>query len=411
VKEILLVHHRLPYPLDNGMDKLRFNLIRALSNDYKVTLIVPIYKNTSPENINEVKKIVNELHCVVIRDKNSLGSRSGSYKIKRITALVIFNLPFYCFETYHADFKMAILKLVANNNYLFIQFLSDFSAYYSKFISKDQFIIVGPMDDMIETNRSYRTQLKSPKDKLLNAQLSKAIVHYFRSICSKANIIFFHSTEDAERVIKKIRTKFEYKILQVSTAPSQNFFSNAHLQETNSIVFTGGLGTHFNQDAVKYLVEDIFPIIEKKLPDAKLYIVGNHPPQFILDYGIKQNVIITGAVESVDDYVRKAAVYVSPIRMGTGIKTKIIEAMSFGKAIVATTASLQGLWNVDDCIAIADNPQEFAKAVVGILKEQDLQRSFQNKSGSVFEQYYSLEKNEPSILATYKSILEPSMTN
>ena len=116
------------------------------------------------------------------------------------------------------------------------------------------------------------------------------------------------------------------------------------------------------------------------------------------------NIVVTGGVEDVRPFIRKAAVYVSAIKLGTGIKTKIIEALAMSKAIVATSALVQGLWEVGDSILISSNDQEFVKNTVSLLRDESLRKKYERKSQKLFNSSYALSKVFPLTINIYNQL-------
>jgi polysaccharide biosynthesis protein PslH len=117
-----------------------------------------------------------------------------------------------------------------------------------------------------------------------------------------------------------------------------------------------------------YFCKDIFPLILEEVPNARLFIVSNSPPPEILALGAQNNnVVITGYVSSLYPFYKSAKVVVCPLRIGGGIKVKILEAMRAGKAIVTTSVGAQGL-NIDNqLLCIADKVSDFANYVIQFL--------------------------------------------
>lgn len=114
------------------------------------------------------------------------------------------------------------------------------------------------------------------------------------------------------------------------------FFRKNDEIEHNSLIFTGDMAYGPNEDAALFLIEEIYPLVKKEL-DIKLYIVGQRPTEKIKKYQSK-DIIITGFVDDIRTYIDKASVYISPLRYGSGIKNKVLEAMSMSKIVMGTDA-------------------------------------------------------------------------
>lgn len=135
------------------------------------------------------------------------------------------------------------------------------------------------------------------------------------------------------------------------------------------IVFEGSMFFTPNIDAARYFVEAIFPLIRQSLPDAHFTIVGRNPTDEVKALA-GPGVTVTGSVPDVRPYLQSAGVFVCPMRSGAGIKNKILQAWSMGKAIVSTSAGVGSLKVTDgQNILIRNTPQAFADAVVNLLRD------------------------------------------
>lgn len=122
-----------------------------------------------------------------------------------------------------------------------------------------------------------------------------------------------------------------------------------------------------NIDASLYFAREIFPLIKAGIPDARLILVGRSPPAEILS--LQSDCIeVTGTVVDIRPYLNPTRIFVCPMRMGAGIKNKILQAWSMSMAVVSTSAGVGSLQAVDgQDIIIRDDPREFAMAVSNLF--------------------------------------------
>ena len=138
--------------------------------------------------------------------------------------------------------------------------------------------------------------------------------------------------------------------------------------ENHRILLVGNFAYEPNIDAALYFSNHIFPLILQHIPNAKLFVVGNEPPPSILSLNLKKQTEVTGLVESLIPFYRVADVVVCPLRIGGGIKVKILEAISAGKAIVSTSVGAQGLdLSTYKAVTIANGVIPFANSVIRLL--------------------------------------------
>lgn len=141
-----------------------------------------------------------------------------------------------------------------------------------------------------------------------------------------------------------------------------------------SVLFVGNFIHPPNVDAAEHLVRDIFPAVQAHAPEVRLYIVGDQPPARLRQMG-NDGVIVTGLVPDVRPYLDKATVVVAPLRIGGGMRVKVLEALAAGKAVVAYGLAMEGL-NVSDGqhAFVAADDKEFAAGILELLEDEGKRR-------------------------------------
>jgi glycosyltransferase involved in cell wall biosynthesis len=160
----------------------------------------------------------------------------------------------------------------------------------------------------------------------------------------------------------------------------QNIFDIGHRSD-KMIVFTGNMYHPPNVDgAISFLLK-IFPFILESCPLAKLWIVGARPDRRIYKAAksFGDSVVITGQVESVYYYLARAMVSVCPVRLKIGPQTKVLESLSCGTPVVATSASNEGVGGLNGVdLWVEDEPIMFARRVLELLRGVGWQRLSDN---------------------------------
>lgn len=142
------------------------------------------------------------------------------------------------------------------------------------------------------------------------------------------------------------------------------------------LLFVGTMGYDPNVDAVLWFVSEVLPEIRTRRPDVMLSIVGKEPAEAVRRLHDGQTVLVHGGVPDVMPYYEQAGVVVAPIRLGSGTRLKILEALIFGKPLVATTMAIEGLDlrpGVD--LEIADDPGGLANACVRLMEDEAYRQS------------------------------------
>jgi len=205
---------------------------------------------------------------------------------------------------------------------------------------------------------------------------------------TKADVSYFFS--DVEKTeIQKVNP---YASVDVVPLYIYDTFKKRKVKskKRNDIMFVGGFAHSPNIDAMLWFVEKVWSKIEKKIPDAKFYIIGSHPTEEILALA-KENIIVTGFVDdaTLDDYYKQCKVSVAPLRYGAGIKGKVVDALYNGMPLVTTSIGAEGLDDARSVMMIADTPKKFAKTVLSIYLDDDLADRYAKKAIKYCKIYFS----------------------
>src|SRR5690606_19941403 len=140
--------------------------------------------------------------------------------------------------------------------------------------------------------------------------------------------------------------------------------------QPDTLVFTGSMDWHPNEDAMLYFIDEILPRIRRVIPTATLAIVGRNPSVRLRSVAEAAGVTVTGTVADIRSWVAEAAVYIGPLPIGGGTRLKIYEALAMGKAVVSTTIGAEGLpLREGQEILRADEPEAFAAQTVRLLRD------------------------------------------
>ena len=174
------------------------------------------------------------------------------------------------------------------------------------------------------------------------------------------------------------------KAVAVPIGVDVDYFSYCESKATENIIgFLGAMSVAHNENAARHFIIDIMPLILQRVPDAKFMVIGGGVSEELEKLHSDQ-VIFTGRVDDVRDYLRRCKVFVCPMTFGSGIKTKNLEAMAMGLPIVTTSIGAENINakpNVD--WLVEDTNDCFANSVIELLSDNEKRRRI-GLSGSVF---------------------------
>lgn len=209
------------------------------------------------------------------------------------------------------------------------------------------------------------------------AELSGIPEAFMRAEETRALELGLITAADATLVV----SPFEVDLL-AREAPDAKVFvvPNVHAQREQGpgpagregMLFVGGFAHPPNADAVRWFVSEILPIVRASAPDAVLRVVGKGLPPEMAALDV-DGVEFLGWVPDLDELYKSSRIAIAPLRYGAGIKGKVGEALSYGTPVVATSVAAEGMGIAHGIHgAVADDPAEFASAIVALLSDDDL---------------------------------------
>jgi glycosyltransferase involved in cell wall biosynthesis len=162
---------------------------------------------------------------------------------------------------------------------------------------------------------------------------------------------------------------------------------------SHSLVFVGNYAHYPNVDAITYFFKDIWPGIQKEIPDVHIDVVGAHPPKEILDLADGKQIFVTGSVADVRPYIQKASVCIAPLLKGAGLRGKVIEYAALRRPFVATSIATTDLVFKDGIDYLcADTAQDFVQKVVKLLKDEQLATQMGNTAFETAQRNYDTRR-------------------
>jgi glycosyltransferase involved in cell wall biosynthesis len=181
---------------------------------------------------------------------------------------------------------------------------------------------------------------------------------------------------------------------------------SAQVRATGKVVFVANFAYQPNVDAALYLGEAIWPLVTRRVPKAQLLLVGNAPPPGVQALAMEfPTVKVTGRVPDVTPYLDLADVVLCPLRIGGGIKVKVLEALCRSKAIVTTTVGAQGISFPERSMRVVDAPSSFAQATIELLRREDLRHDLEDRARLATQKLPTWEDAAMALTSSYRELL------
>jgi glycosyltransferase involved in cell wall biosynthesis len=170
-------------------------------------------------------------------------------------------------------------------------------------------------------------------------------------------------------------------------------------------LFVGNYDYAPNTDAALRLARDIFPRIRQQVPAARLYLVGGNPPPELKTCA-SDCIEITGRVPDLRPFFEFSMIFVSPLRLGAGIKNKILEAMAMETPVVATPLSCDGIPVTQGRhVLMAETDEDLANAVLRLLHDAHLRQAFRRNGRSLIEEHFTWQRVTDQYESLYQQVI------
>ena len=174
-----------------------------------------------------------------------------------------------------------------------------------------------------------------------------------------------------------------------------------------TVLFVGSFVHAPNVDAAVRLAQDIFPRLGESFPDLMLDIVGHAPPSEVRALGALR-IAVHADVPDVTPYLESAAVVVAPVRLGGGMRVKVIEALAAGKAVVASRRALEGIAAVPgEHLLVAETDEEFAAAIAELVRDPARRSAIGEASYAWACAHLSWERSASLLERLHDSLIPP----
>jgi glycosyltransferase involved in cell wall biosynthesis len=175
---------------------------------------------------------------------------------------------------------------------------------------------------------------------------------------------------------------------------TQYFMPRREQKQDIAVGFLGNYPHDPNRDAVMYFLTEMWGELKRRVLGIKLYVIGRGPTEDLLAAAqADSDIIVTGQVDDVREYLKKLKVFVAPIRLGKGFRGKILEAMAMGIPVVSTRLGAEGMAAQDgDNIMLAENPEQFIRSTEKLLQDEELLRRIGMNGRRLVEENYSWQK-------------------
>ena len=401
--KILQLCKKFPYPLKDGESIAVTYMSKALNElGCELTLLA----------MNTVKH-----YCEVDELPKSFNHYKSIHTVKidnRVKPKAAF-LNLFSDDSYHIsrfvseEYRKKLIQLLANNEYDVIQLETLYLAPYISTIRKYSKAKIAMRSHNVEHEIWARiTENTSffPKKWYLNHLTEKLKAFEIKQL-NNYDILVGITQRDLD-FFNKLGFKNEGVVAPIGLDMTKYQPNYKSFQQPLSLSFIGSLDWMPNLEGLEWFIQKVMPMVRNTYPNVKLHIAGRNMPKSLLNLKVK-NIVIHGEVESSTEFLNEHSVMIVPLFSGSGMRAKILEAMSLGKVVMTTPLGLEGIDATDgEEVLVAKNEEAFMNQLKYCVENKKTLHHIGKKARTFIEEQYDYHSVSKRLMDFYESqVFEP----
>lgn len=224
--------------------------------------------------------------------------------------------------------------------------------------------------------------------KLVSRLETASIARWEGALHKRFAVVIFNSSVD--EALYRAQAPRTHTMVISNGVDTEYYVPSSAPARSPVLLFTGVMDYGPNEDAAAYFCSEIFPQVRHAVPEAQFWIVGANPTARVQQLASQPGVRVLGAVPDMRPYLEAARVFVSPLRVGAGMKNKVLAALAMRLPVVATPISLA---NIDvqhgSEVLVAGDADGFARHVTDLLRDDALAARLGERGRNVVSERYS----------------------
>jgi polysaccharide biosynthesis protein PslH len=393
---ILALTSRLPYPPREGHQLRAWHVLKALASRHEVTLLSFLRKDDALDEAGPLRDVLARLETFPIASEHSHASMAGA--LLRGTST---RTPFLVAKYDSAALRRRLAELARDADLVHFDMLP--------LMAHVDCVPAGVPVTFNAHNVEHHLLAKRAQIEprlaarvFLASQVSR-LQAFERRACQRADAILACSEPDAH-ALRELAPGCDVSVIANGVDLDGNRPAPA-APDPDRLVFVGQMGWFPNRDGVDWFLQAVFPRILAARPQAQFVLVGK-ADGYEVPATVAGNVRLAGFVDDLRPDVHAAAVYVVPLRAGSGTRLKVLEAMALGKAIVTTTVGSEGIeLEHGESALFADDAEEFARATLALMDSPERVASMGVAARRLAEASYGWDAIGAQLLHRYDGLL------
>jgi len=394
---ILALTSRLPYPPREGHQLRAWHVLKALASRHEVTLLSFLRNDDTLDEAGPLQEILARLETFPIASEQSRVALA-----KALLRGTLTRSPFLVAKYDSAALRQRLAQLARQADLIHFDMLPLMAHADCVPAGVPVTFNAHNVEHHLLAKRAH-IEPRLAARVFLSTQVSR-LQAFERHACQRADAVLACSEPDA-RAVRELAAGCDVEVI----ANGVDLDDNRPVPEApdpDRLVFVGQMGWFPNRDGVDWFLQSVFPRIVAARPQARFVLVGK-ADGFEVPAAVAGNVRLAGFVNDLRPDVHAAAVYVVPLRAGSGTRLKVLEAMALGKAIVTTTIGSEGIELVHGESALfADDAEGFARATLALMDSPEQVARMGAAARRLAEARYGWDAIGTQLLDRYDRLLD-----
>ena len=388
---MLFLSPRFPYPVHKGDQLTVYRRLLAVHEKHEVTLL-SFSDSMNPDGMEHIQSLCRGGVYLV---------QHGSYAPFFYGALkgIVSSLPLQVLLFQSKQFTQCLTELLRREHFDVVHFFMLRMVPYRKYVRNIPCVI--DLVDSMSLNIERRIPFEHGIKKWVFQEELRRLVRYERFI----GPMFSHMMLTSE----KDEAYFDADNITLipSTVSVDEFYPRMEMHDPHRMIFSGNLSYAPNIHAVLWFLQNVYPVLLKKQAVFEFVIVGKNPaPQILKAIEGKQQVRVTGYVDSMNDALNQGGVAVAPMQSGSGMQGKILEAMACGLPVVVTSLGKGAIAATEtEGLFVEDTAEGFAKRLILLMCDRDRLKLLGKQARGYIEQHHDTAKTNMVLEQIYQQAI------
>lgn len=399
---ILSINTFYPCPPRRGMDIIYLNLLKLQATEHDVTVVTLKRADSDEEHATDLDDICADVVFVEPRNNRNLFFKVWHRLLYSALAVFLWR-PRCTFYAAPPELRHAVKTLLATQHFDVVEIHHSTTGALVSAIGESPAVLY--LYDLHFRAKSRAAALKHGLQAITEWIEAKQFRSFETWLLPHFRLLLCGQEQDKSEAEEIVGDRSRVRLMP-NVIDTDAICPDTRIPvENNTIVFVGAMTHQANVDAVLHFAESVWPLIREKVPDGRWWIVGGKPPPEISNLSKRAGISVFADVPDVRPFIAAAAVYIAPLRIGSGVKVKIMEALAMGKAIVATPVAAEGMaLEPGRDLVVTDLGPTFSAAIAGIWRDAAARNAMQRYAREAAVARFSVEAGRTTLDQVYDQL-------